>query len=187
MVTRRTLERILSGNLDPEESAGLEALGMELYGRRVPDSRALRAVMACRLGAGPDELAGALDWKEFEGFSADLLRARGYSVEENVFLRRPRAQLDLVARSRALALAVDCKHWSRPAGLASLARQVAEQRRRSRLLRSRLDQPGPILSVILTLADGQVRFVGGGAVVPIHALGAFLEELPGLSEQVEYD
>lgn len=183
----RRPERLLTGELSPKEAAEIEALGMELYGRPIGDSKVLRAILACRAGARPEELARALDWKEFEAFSADLLRARGYRVEQNVMLRRPRAQVDIVARLGGGALAVDCKHWRRPAGAAFLAKQVEEQRRRARLLRSRLDETGPIVSVILTLSEGSVRFVGGGAVVPIRTLASFLEELPGLTELVEFD
>lgn len=179
--------RMISGQLSPRERDEMEAMGVELYGRPVEESKVLRALMACRLGARPEELAMALDWREFEGFAAALLRARGWRVEENVLFRKPRGQIDIVAHVGGHALAVDCKHWKRSAGEPTLAMHISNQRKRARRLRSRLDQIGPILSVILTLSEDQVRFVDGGAVVPIRALAGFLEEFPGLTELVEFD
>jgi hypothetical protein len=133
------------------------------------------------------EVAELLDWKEFEAFCADLLRTRGFTVEENLTVTRPRAQIDLLASSDLITLAIDCKHWKRAMGTAALARCVDAQRGRARLLRAKRQSNRPIATVILALSDEPVRFVGGAAVVPLRTLGSFLDAMAGYSEMLEFD
>lgn len=119
-------------------------------------------------------------------FCASLLRARGYSVTENVTLTKPRIQIDILARSRSLALAVDCKHWSHGIGEAALVRAAAAQARRARIIRARMNQLEPLVVVLLVLSNEQARFVDGAAVVPIYALGSFLTDPNLYSDLLEF-
>ena len=144
--------------------------------------RALRALAACKQGIPPESVSRLLDWKEFEAFCADLLRAYGYRVTENVQLKRPRAQIDIFARSSPIALAVDCKHTRRPAGPSAVSTWVLAQIRRAELLRLHVKDSSPIASAILVLNDGQVRFASGGAVVPVFALRSFADHVLDYSE-----
>ena len=137
---------------------------------------------ACREGIAPESVSRLLDWKEFEAFCADLLRAYGYRVTENIQLKRPRAQIDIFARSSLIALAVDCKHTRRAAGPSAVSEWVLAQIRRAELLRRQVEDSSPIASAILVLNDGQVRFVSGGAVVPVFALRSFADDVLGYSE-----
>lgn len=181
-----TAFRILLGNLSDGERAKMEDLELELYGRRASDGRsALRAILACKMGARLEDVARALDWKEFESFSAGLLRSRGFDVVENVMLRRPRAQVDLLAKSDLVSLAVDCKRWKRAMGPSSLFRCVQAQRRRARLIRQAEPGVSPIASVILLLSEEDVKLVGGGAAVPVRTLSSFLDDVRGL--ELEFD
>jgi len=179
--------RLLLGELSEKAESQLRDLELELYGGKECDSPfTLRAILACRMGARLEDVAHLLDWKEFESFSAGLLRAKGFDVEENVFVKRPRAQVDVLARSGLVSLAVDCKHWERGMGPSSLKRCVEAQRRRAKLLRAARSTLAPLESVILLLAEEEVRFVAGGAVVPVRTLGSFLEGIQGFDE-LEFD
>jgi hypothetical protein len=51
------------------------------------------------------------------------------------------------------------------------------QKARVRRLRSSMEGLGPVASIVLVLVDSGERFVAGGAVVPIFALGDFLNNL----------
>ncbi len=178
-LTERTLPVFLDG-LKPASDFGVDVREIG-YGLGLVDvegnEKSIRALAACRQGIPPESVSRLLDWKAFEKLCSDLLRAYGYLVTENIHLTKPRAQIDIYARSHMIALAVDCKHRSRPAGPSSVSVWVDAQVLRAERLRAwRRDSP-PIASAILVLNDGQVRFVNGGAVVPIFALRSFAESV----------
>jgi hypothetical protein len=148
--------------------------------------RILRAIAASKVGAPPETVAKFLGWREFEMFCAALLRLRGYTVSENIVLTKPRAQIDLLARSASLALAVDCKHWKKGMGVAALAKAAEAQAGRVRALRSRTERLEPTVVVILVFTNEAPRFVNGAAVVPIYAFSSFLENPLGYSELLDF-
>jgi hypothetical protein len=179
--------RIMLGELPEEAKSKARELEFELYGKEGSERPlVLRAILACRLGARLEDVASLLDWREFESFCADLLRTRGFVVSENVRVKRPRAQVDLLARSGLFSLAVDCKHWKKSMGIASLSMVIEAQRRRAKLLRSADPSLSPLASVVLLLSEEEPRFVGGGAVVPVRTLGSFVDGLAGF-EELEFD
>jgi hypothetical protein len=144
------------------------------------DPKVLRAIAACVVGALPEDASEYLGWKDFEHFCAALFRARGYSVTENLTLTKPRAQIDLLARSPRLALVVDCKHWARERGPSAMARVALAQAERAKLVRKRMKEVEPMAVVIVVLSNEQTRMTEGAAVVPVRTLSAFLDELPAL-------
>ena len=139
----------------------------------------------CAWGEDIERVSRSLTWRDFERFCSGILKARGYRVRQNVFLRRPRAQIDVFGASDGISMAVDCKHWARAAGYASLARQVEAQKARAARLHESLDRIGPIASVILVLVDQGARFVSGGAIVPVFAFGDFLDNLDAYRIQLD--
>ncbi len=145
----------------------------------------LRAVAACSLGAQAEDAAEHVDWRGFEDLCAALLRAAGYSVSGNIFLRRPRAQIDILARGSGSALVVDCKRWAKEMGPAGLSRAVSAQARRAALLRAKMPEVEPMVVVIVSLANESARFVDGGAIVPLTHLGDFATNLHLYTEQLE--
>jgi hypothetical protein len=156
------------------------ALPVSMGGEKI-----LRAIAAIEVGAPAEAVARFLNWKEFEMFCAGLLRLRGYSVTENINLTRPRMQIDFLARSSTLALAVDCKHWRGGMGASALTKAAAAQAERAKLIRSRMEHLEPLAVVILVLSNEIVRFVDGVAIVPIYALGSFLENPAAYSDIME--
>lgn len=155
-----------------------ESLGVECE----PTDPGLVAMSLCSLGVPPEEVSSLLSWREFEAFSANLLRSAGYEVRENVRLREPPAQIDLVATGTSLVLSIDCKHWKRGASISTLAKVAQDQSRRSEHLRRTLPDSRPIASVIITLAQQGERFVDGAAVVPLYSLRSFLDSVEGYME-----
>jgi Restriction endonuclease len=139
-----------------------------------------------KLEKGVEEVSRMLDWRDFERLSAALMRSAGYSVDFDVTLRKPRAQIDIVAYGTSMILCVDCKHWQRKLARSALAKIAEDQLRRSALLRAREDDPRPILSVILTLSEPEGTFVQGVPVVPVRTLSSFLGSLEAYSEFVEF-
>jgi len=142
----------------------------------------VRAIAAVRAGTPSDAVARILDWKEFEGFCASLLRAKGFAVTENLTMTKPRGQVDLLARTTSVALAVDCKHWARTRGASALSRVASAQARRADLLRTKLGKVEPMVVVIVVLSEEATRYVNGAAVVPIHALGDFVDNFDSYAD-----
>lgn len=148
------------------------------------DEKVVRAITACVLGALPEEVAALVDWREFEAFSAQLFRAKGFSVTENIVLSKPRMQIDLLARSPSINLAVDCKHWARGRGEAAMSAIASAQLKRAAALKSKNPRMGPTGAAILVLVNTPDRFVEGAAVVPLYSLFDFLENLDSYREML---
>ena len=158
-----------------------ETLGVDCE----PTDPGLVAVSLCSLGVPPEEVSSLLSWKEFESFCADVLRSSGFEVRENVRLRKPTAQIDIVARGTSIVLSIDCKHWKRGASASVLAKVAGDQHRRNKQLRTTIPEAPPIVSVVITLAQQTDRFASGAAVVPLFALRSFLNSVDEYLELLE--
>ncbi len=135
----------------------------------------LAALAQIRAGRDAESVSRGLTWSEFEEFCAEALSAAGYAVRRNVLLRKPRRQLDLLAESPTMGLSIDCKHWKRGVGTATLERLALAQAERTRQYKSRLDAPDKgMLPMLLTMVDNGTRVVRGVPVVPLFALRDFL-------------
>lgn len=132
-----------------------------------------------------EEVSRLLTWREFEGLAGALLRASGYEVRENVFLTKPRAQIDVVARGPSLTLCIDCKHYVREPGPSSIAKFAKAQLKRSAQLRRKVGGTRPIASVILSMSEPEGTFVEGVAVVPVRTLRSFLTNVDAYTEMLE--
>lgn len=145
----------------------------------------LTAVGEIRRGRDAELVSRGLTWSEFEDLCSRAIAAAGYSVTRNVTLRRPRRQLDLVAESSTMGLAVDCKHWRRGVGAATLERLGLAQAERARQYKLRLDAPDkPFLPMLLTMAENGVRVAAGVPVVPLFALTDFLANVTRFDERL---
>jgi hypothetical protein len=159
------------GNLGLRSDRGIEA--------------ALAAIALCAMGERPELVSRLLSWQEFEQFVSHLLNAWGYEVRRNAILRKPRAQIDLVAFGSSFVLSIDCKHWKRELSPSTARRFARGQLQRSSLLRRQLADPRPIASVILSFSDSEGGFFDGVAVVPVRVLRSFLESVESYSSQLE--
>jgi hypothetical protein len=141
----------------------------------------LAALALCKLGTRPEEVCSSLDWREFERFCSGLLKASNYEVMEDVRLRRPRAQIDIVALCPSHLISIDCKHWMRRHSNSVLHRFAQEQLVRSSLLRLNGPDKRPIFTAILSFSQPSGEFVDGVAVVPIRTLRDFLGSIESYS------
>lgn len=148
--------------------------------------RALKAVAAIEAGLSPEVAARHLDWKDFEELCAFVLRIKGFAVTTDLRFRKPTAQIDILARSSAFSIAVDCKHWARAKGGGALSEVVEKQRRRAALVRARMPEVEPLAVVVLSLAEERARFADGAAVVPIRTLGDFLDNFLSFAEYLDF-
>lgn len=115
-----------------------------------------------------------LDWKEFESYAESAFSAFGFKTQRNVRFRKPRAEIDLVASKSGTAFAVDCKHWKRTVGHASMLGISNRQLTRAkRLLEEGNDRR--VIPVVVTLRDESLYILENGVpVVPIHRISDFI-------------
>lgn len=186
-VNEENVGAFIHGALDAPEALALgDKLQLALgVGSTEPEKRVVNALVALRLGVTPGTVARNLDWKDFEKFCALIFRSRGYTVRENLTLKKPRAQIDVVAVGSSYVICADCKRWKRDHSPGALRSIALAQRRRSVLLRRNQKGQKPILSAILSLSASTGGFVEGVAVVPIGSLTGFLDSLESYVEHFE--
>jgi Restriction endonuclease len=181
-------EGLLAKALGSDAAAAEAMREMESKFNLAPGSP--RSVLAALVLAAASSDAGGvarlLGWKEFEDFCASAIAAAGYQVRANVRLRKPTRQIDIVAESPSMVLAVDCKHWERALGEAGLLALAAAQAERTRLLKASSGSDKQHLPVILTMLDSRVREVMGVAVVPLPALRDFLSSVSRFDDTFEF-
>jgi len=122
----------------------------------------------------PEVSSAKLDWKDFEAYVESVFSSFGFRTERNARLRKPRAEIDLVASRNSLAFAVDCKHWKRTVGYSSMLeisrRQIA---RAKRLIDIR--EVDRIVPIVITLHDESLYVLDNGVpIVPIHKISDFI-------------
>ncbi len=185
-----TPEGLLVSRLGSPEAAdrALEEVTAELGLPRGAPRSALAVVALARLGGDVDLAARSLSWGDFEDFCALAAAASGYRVRRNVRLRKPTRQIDVVAESQSLVLAIDCKHWRRGAGPGSLRPAAVAQTERAKLLMERENRSRgkAYLPVLVTVLDSQVRFLGGVPVVPLYGLKDFLAKVDRYDDRLSF-
>lgn len=185
-----TTEALLTSRLGSKRAADralLEVMGELGLAPSAPRS-VLAAVALARLGRDLDLAAKSLNWRDFEDFCAMVIGAAGYRVRRNVRLRKPTRQIDIVAESASLVLAIDCKNWRRGVGAASLMPAALAQAERTRMLmqKATIVQGRAYLPVLLTVLDNQIRVLDGVPVVPLHGLKEFLASVNPFEESFSF-
>lgn len=149
------------------------------------DARIKAAIIVLRRGGDIREVSKHLAWQDFEGLVSMALEANGYDVQRNVRVKKPHIELDVVGLKDASAVAVDCKHWKRTVGGATIERIAAQQLRRAKgFVQMRKPRLRSIVPVVVTLHPEGLSFAHGVPIVPIHQFQSFLEQLPGLDQPI---
>lgn len=132
----------------------------------------------------PESIGYNLDWKEFEAFSETAFTSFGFKTFRNYRLRKPRGEIDLIASQNGLAFVVDCKHWKRTVGNATMISISERQiRRTKRLLEDGFSHR--MIPMVLTWHDEHVHILENGVpVVPIHKISDFIMNWEQSSDQI---
>lgn len=136
----------------------------------------------------PESIGKGLDWKEFESFVESAFLSFGFKTKRNARLRKPRAEIDLVASKGNLSFAVDCKHWKRTVGYSSMLSISMRQLNRARRL---VENGNLVIPLVVTLHDESLHILENGVpIVPIHRISDFVlnwenskDEIAVLSEE----
>ncbi len=121
-----------------------------------------------------EKLGSKLSWKEFEEYAESIFESFDFQTKRNSRFRKPRAEIDLVASKSDLVFAVDCKHWNRTVGHASMLAIGERQLRRAGRLAGE-QGARRVIPMIVTLHDEFLHILENGVpVVPIHKLSDFI-------------
>ncbi len=130
-----------------------------------------------------DEIAIALNWKDFEGLTAEILESKNFAVIKNLILTKPRMEIDVIGIRLGIAMLIDCKHWKRYSS-SSLSEAVKKQVERTKHYIAKT--PGAIaVPVIVTLYQDKIDFIDRVPIVPIFQFSSFVDEFYGNLEEMK--
>jgi len=130
-----------------------------------------------------DEISIALNWRDFEGLTAEILSSKNFAVLKNLMLTKPRMEIDVVGIRLGIAILIDCKHWKRY-NSSSLTTAVKKQIERTKHYVEKT--PGAIaVPVIVTLYQDKVDFIENVPIVPIFQFSSFIDEFYGNIDQMK--
>lgn len=130
-----------------------------------------------------DEISVALDWRDFEGLTAEILSSKGFAVIKNMILTKPRMEIDVIGIRLGIAILIDCKHWKRYS-LSSLSTAVKKQVERTKQYVAKT-QGSMAVPVIVTLYQDKVDFIDRVPIVPIFQFSSFVDEFYGNIDQMK--
>lgn len=141
------------------------------------------AVSLLEHGSPIDEISIALDWRDFEGLTAEILSEKNFAVLKNMMLTKPRMEIDVVGIRLGIAILIDCKHWKRYS-TSALSTAVKKQIERTKQYVSKT--PGAIaVPVIVTLYQDKIDFIENVPIVPIFQFASFIDEFYGNIDQMK--
>jgi hypothetical protein len=129
-----------------------------------------------------DEISIVLDWRDFEGLTAEILSSKDFAVIKNMFLTKPKMEIDVIGIRLGIAILIDCKHWKQYSP-SSLNNAVKKQIQRTR--QYVVKTPGSIaVPVIVTLYNDRINFIDKVPIVPIFQFSSFIDEFYGNLDQM---
>ncbi len=140
------------------------------------------AISLLEKGFPIDDISIALDWKDFEGLTAEILSSKNFAVMKNMIMTKPRMEIDVVGIRLGVAILIDCKHWKRYS-MSSLKSAVKKQIERTKKYVAKTE--GAIaVPVIVTLYQDKVDFIENVPIVPIFQFSSFVDEFYGNIDQM---
>ena len=141
------------------------------------------AIILLQNGFPLDEISIALDWRDFEGLTAEILSSKNFAVIKNLMLTKPRMEIDVVGIRLGIAILIDCKHWKRY-NSSSLTSAVNKQIERTKQYVTKTDGSMAV-PVIVTLYQDKIDFIDKVPIVPIFQFSSFIDEFYGNIDQMK--
>ena len=141
------------------------------------------AIALLAKGSPIDEISIGLDWRDFEGLTAEVLSEKNFAVLKNFMLTKPRMEIDVVGIRLGIAILIDCKHWKR---YSTSALSTAVKKQIARTKQYVAKTPGSIaVPVIVTLYQDKIDFIDNVPIVPIFQFASFIDEFYGNIDQMK--
>jgi Holliday junction resolvase-like predicted endonuclease len=126
-----------------------------------------------RFGFDISDVSHALDWKDFEEVTSRIFQELGYEVIRNYRLKRPRREIDVLARKGSMIIAVDCKNWNLQISSAKMKDIVSRHLERTKMLKGKFDDYR-VIPIIVTLLPYEEETAEGVWIVPIDNLREYI-------------
>ncbi len=137
-----------------------------------------------------EDIVGKFNWKEFEGFIAEIFRSNGFLVKQNFrFKTKNRYEIDLLASNNRYVLCIDCKEWNKGRYKKSgLKNAVVKQEKRlvelKKFLKKNLianqilgiNSKSKFYPLIVTLFEEELSKENNTLIIPAWKLNGFLLE-----------
>jgi len=130
-----------------------------------------------------DEISIALDWRDFEGLTAEILSSKNFAVIKNLMLTKPRMEIDVVGIRLGIAILIDCKNW-KTYSRSSLSSAVQKQIERTKQYVAKTSGSMAV-PVIVTLHQDKIDFIDRVPIVPIFQFSSFIDDFYGNIEQMK--
>jgi len=141
------------------------------------------AIALLAKGSPIDEISIGLDWRDFEGLTAEVLSEKNFAVLKNFMLTKPRMEIDVVGIRLGIAILIDCKHWKR---YSTSALSTAVKKQIARTKQYVAKTPGSVaVPVIVTLYQDKIDFIDNVPIVPIFQFASFIDEFYGNIDQMK--
>jgi DNA-binding transcriptional MerR regulator len=141
------------------------------------------AIILLENGFPLDDISIALDWRDFEGLTAEILTSKNFAVIKNLMLTKPRMEIDVVGIRLGVAILIDCKHWKRYSP-SSLKSAVDKQIERTKQYVAKTSGSMAV-PVIVTLYQDKINFIDKVPIVPIFQFSSFIDEFYGNVDQMK--
>ena len=140
------------------------------------------ATILLQNGLPLDEISIVLDWRDFEGLTAEILSSKNFAVIKNLMLTKPRMEIDVVGIRLGIAILIDCKHWKQYSS-SSLKSAVYKQIERTKQYVAKTSGSMAV-PVIVTLYQDKINFIDKVPIVPIFQFSSFIDEFYGNIDQM---
>ncbi|MDX1441606.1 MAG: hypothetical protein R3237_04030 [Nitrosopumilaceae archaeon] len=141
------------------------------------------AILLIEKGFPIDAISEELNWKDFEGLTAEILESKNFAIIKNLILTKPRMEIDVIGIRLGIAMLIDCKHWKRYSA-STLGEVVRKQVERTKQYIAKT--PGSIgVPVIVTLYQDKIDFIDKVPIVPIFQFSSFVDEFYGNIEEIK--
>ena len=141
------------------------------------------AITLLQNGFPLDEISIVLDWRDFEGLTAEILSSKNFAVIKNLMLTKPRMEIDVVGIRLGIAILIDCKHWKQYSS-SSLKSAVRKQIERTKQYVAKTSGSMAV-PVIVTLYQDKINFIDKVPIVPIFQFSSFIDEFYGNIDQMK--
>ncbi len=129
-------------------------------------------------GESPEKVAEAMDWRDFEYLVGRYFVENGFKVDYNYRIRRPRREIDVLARRGEVLIGVDCKNWDKRLTRSMVRNVVEKQVERLSYLCNRSEFRGyRIYPLVVVMRRGRNIFYNGVGIIPISGLKDFIHNL----------
>jgi len=149
----------------------------------VPEDKLKAALFAISQGAPIDDVSIYLDWKDFEGLVAEILKSKNFEIIKNLVLTNPRMEIDVIGINHGVSVLIDCKHWKRMSS-STLMDIVKKQVFRVKHYVEKT-QGAIAVPAIVTLYQEEINFIDNVPVIPILQFSSFLDEFYGNLDELK--